>query len=104
MNASLLQTFRESTEYNIRCLLDSLRLYEWGVTDTSDGPISLHNTWGNLPMYPGQENLYHLPSFALTLRLLMSYIYIYIYMEHLFLMFLDHTQRRSTVGRTPLGE
>ena len=23
-------------------------------------------------------------------------------MEHLFLMFLDHTQRRSTVGRTPL--
>jgi len=36
----------------------------------------------------------------LTLRLLMSYIY----MEHLFLMFLDHTQRRSTVGRTPLNE
>jgi len=34
----------------------------------------------------------------------MSYIYIYIYMEHLFLMFLDHTQRRSTVGRTPLDE
>ena len=30
------------------------------------------------------------------------YIYIYIYMERLFLMFLDHTQRRSTVGRTPL--
>ena len=44
----------------------------------------------------------------LTLRLLMShthiYIYIYIYMEHLFLMFLDHTQRRSKVGRTPLDE
>ena len=39
---------------------------------------------------------------VLTLRLLMSYIYIY--MEHLFLMFLDHTQRRSTVGRTPLAE
>ena len=38
----------------------------------------------------------------LTLRLLMSYIYIY--MERLFLMFLDHTQRRSTVGRTPLDE
>jgi len=36
----------------------------------------------------------------LTFRLLMSYIY----MEHPFLMFLDHTQRRSTVGRTPLGE
>jgi hypothetical protein len=35
-----------------------------------------------------------------TLRLLMSYIN----MEHLFMMFLDHTQRRSTVGRTPLDE
>ena len=31
-------------------------------------------------------------------------LYIYIYMEHLFLMFLDHTQRRNTVGSTPLGE
>ena len=39
---------------------------------------------------------------SLTLRLLMSYIYIY--MEHLFFMFLDHPQRRSTVGRTPLDE
>ena len=25
-------------------------------------------------------------------------------MKYLFLMFLDHTQRRTTVGRTPLGE
>ena len=41
--------------------------------------------------------LYNSP---LTLRRLMSYIYI----EHPFLMFLDHTQRRSTVGRTPLDE
>ena len=44
---------------------------------------------------------------VLTLRLVMSiyiYIYIYIYMEHPFLMFLDHTQRRTTVGRTPLDE
>ena len=39
---------------------------------------------------------------SLTFRRLMSYIYIY--MEHSFLMFLDHTQRRSTVGRTPLDE
>ena len=38
----------------------------------------------------------------LTFRRLMSYTYIY--MEHPFLMFLDHTQRRSTVGRTPLDE
>ena len=44
---------------------------------------------------------------SLTVRLLnviYIYIYIYIYMEHLFLMFLDHTQRRATVGRTPLDE
>ena len=39
---------------------------------------------------------------SLTLRLLMSYTHIY--MEHPFLMFLDHTQRRTTVGRTPLDE
>ena len=41
-----------------------------------------------------------LASSVLTLRRLMSYIY----MEHPFLMFLDHTRRRSTVGRTPLDE
>ena len=29
---------------------------------------------------------------------------IHIYMERIFLMFLDHTQRRTTVGRTPLDE
>ena len=42
----------------------------------------------------------------------MSYIYTHTHTrarahtrtEHLFLMFLDHTQRRSTVGRTPLDE
>ena len=28
----------------------------------------------------------------------------YIYMKHPFVMFLDHTQRRSTVGSTPLDE
>ena len=37
---------------------------------------------------------------GLTLRRLMSYIY----MAHPFLMFLDHTKRRTTVGRTPLDE
>jgi hypothetical protein len=35
---------------------------------------------------------------SLTLRLLMSYIY----MEHLFLMFLDHTWSRQVSGRRPL--
>ena len=42
----------------------------------------------------------NLGSSSLILSLLMSYIY----MDHLFLMFLDHTQRRTTVGRTPLDE
>jgi len=51
--------------------------------------------WFKIAMFP--------KCMALTLRLLI-YVYIYIYMEHLFLMFLDHTQRRSTVGRTPLDE
>ena len=40
-------------------------------------------------------------------RLFFAYMhvtYIYIYMERLFLMFLDHTQRCITVGRTPLDE
>ena len=49
------------------------------------------------------SSLRHVPDILttiLTLRRLMSYIY----MEHPFLMFLDHTQRRSTVGRTPLDE
>ena len=36
----------------------------------------------------------------LTFRQVMSYIY----MEHPFFMFLDHTRRRSTVGRTPLDQ
>ena len=50
---------------------------------------------------PGREfNHSKYPVTSLTLRRLMSYIY----MEHPFLMFLDHTQRRSTVGRTPLDE
>ena len=62
--------------------------------------------------YPGSSAVFTSPGVQakclLTLRRLMSYIYIYIYiyiyMEHPFLMFLDHTQRRSTVGRTPLDE
>ena len=72
-----------------------------------------HNTRGFFPsVSPLQANmnvsLLRSPIQDLTLRLLMSYIYIYIYiyiyMERLLLMFLDHTQRRNTVGRTPLDE
>ena len=53
--------------------------------------------------YNGYVSLFTCLTFTsdvLTLRRLMSYIY----MEHQFLMFLDHTQRRSTVVRTPLDE
>ena len=35
---------------------------------------------------------------SLTIRLLMSCVYIYIYMERLFLMFLDHTQRPTILA------
>ena len=64
-----------------------------------------------LPALLGAHHLLHVSRIRvklLTLRLLMSYTYIYIhiyiYMERLFLMFLDHTQRRTTVGRNPLDE
>ena len=53
----------------------------------------------------GAHNFFHVSRIrvkSLNLRLIMSYIYIY--MEHPFLMFLDHTQRRTTVGRAPLDE
>ena len=54
------------------------------------------------------DKIWRYETFCLTLRRLMFYIYIYIYiyiyMEHPFLMFLDHKQRRNTVGRTPLDE
>ena len=64
---------------------------------------ALQYTYGNRPPFTAQHRLagWH-ETHSLTLRWLMSYIYIY--MEHPFLMFLDHTQRRTTVGRTPLDE
>jgi hypothetical protein len=63
----------------------------------------------NCVLEPSDTTGHYMPKKALetlTLRLLMLYIYIYIYiyMVRLFLMFLDHTQRRSTVGKTPLDE
>ena len=60
----------------------------------------------NYSLWAGNSSTIVIANKDLTLRRLMSYIYIYIYiyMEHPFLMFLDHTQRRGTVGRTPLDE
>ena len=52
------------------------------------------------PLISSASSCMPLVTSILTLRRLM----LYIYMEHPFLMFLDHTQRRSTVGRTPLDE
>jgi len=46
----------------------------------------------------------HLQKVKKTVLLILRRLMSYIYMEHPFLMFLDHTQRRSTVGRTPLDE
>ena len=75
-----------------------------GVLDLKDGSQGQGHEqymWGRCETFQAEITFK-----LLTLRRLMSYIYIYIYiyMEHLFLMFLDHTERRSTVGRTPLDE
>ena len=64
------------------------------------GPFSGTFQEWNKKAREGAVSFCHYSERQLTLRVLMSYIY----MEHLFLMFLDHTQRRSTVGRTPLDE
>ena len=60
-------------------------------------PVPTSNFWLTVTQY---THTHITTKHILTLRRLMSYIY----MEHPFLMFLDHTQRRSTVGRTPLDE
>jgi len=52
----------------------------------------------------GAHHFLHVSRIRVKLLTFKRLIYIYIYMEHPFLMFLDHTQRRSTVGRTPLDE
>jgi len=66
------------------------------VKTRRDGSYKKQSTAANCT-----SNLYlHTANSLLTLRRLKSYIY----MEQPFLMFLDHTQRRSTVGRTPLDE
>ena len=83
------------------------------IVDRSDMPWLLVQSVLSSPLWIGTMIDYlHCSSnsssfkIELTLRLLMFYIYIYIYiyMEHLFLMFLDLTQRRTAVGRTPLYE
>ena len=92
----------------IRCLLASKRIYR----------RNFYKEWENInPLSPELNPICYLLALlwahyflhvsrikvkSLTLRRLMSYIYIY--MEHPFLMFVDHTQRHSTVGRTPLDE
>ena len=87
---------------------------EWNCVDVNVNPLNAElNPTCYLLALLGAYHFLHVSRIrvkSLTLRLLMSYIYIYThththtYMEHLFLLFLDHTQRRSTVGRTPLDE
>ena len=77
----------------MQCLSHSPQLYTPSVTPTSNAELCGLRCGSRLICSMGFPN-------SLTLRRLMSYIY----MEHPFLMFLDHTQRRSTVGRTPLDE
>ena len=89
--------------YNFMLVIDS-------TVQNNDNEISLHFNSLNPELNPIchllallAHHFLHVSRIRvklLTIRLLMSYIY----MEHLFLMFLDHTQRRTTVGRTPLDE
>ena len=74
---------------------NNLRIFGRQILRKIFGPVNIDSVW-RIRNNTEIDNL--------TLRRAMSYIYIYIYMEHPFLMFLDHTQRRSTVGRTPLDE
>ena len=55
-------------------------------------------------MPPGRIRTHDLSRWAACGRSPANVIYIYMCVEHLFLMFLDHTQRCSIVGRTPLDE
>ena len=87
----------------------------WSVQAWKISPLPGFIVWTINPLNPELNPICHLLALlgvhhflhisrirvkSLTLRLLMSYIY----MEHPFLMFLDHTRRRTTVGRTPLDE
>ena len=103
--------------FNIFLIVSLMRLYrkilqsrayhssQYGACGLHAGYLRLQTHTENcITYFFSTKQWLHEP--LLTLRRLMSYIYIYIYiyMEHPFLMFLDHTQRRSTVGRTPLDE
>jgi hypothetical protein len=101
------------------CLGNSI-LYDFlGPTNWSRNPINPLNAKLNPICYLlallGAHYFLHVSRIrvkSFTLRLQISYIYIYIYIykcvyiyiEHQFLTFLDHTQRRNTFGRTPLDE
>ena len=90
-----------------------LRLYEWtwfalservtfalNIYRSSRGENVSHQSKHNLCFPSGTLAA----SFGVINPQATNVIYIYIYMEYPFLMFLNHTQRRSTVGRTPLDE
>ena len=84
------------TDAQVNCLKNNIKIYI--------NPLSPElNPICYLLALLGAHHFFHVIRIrvkSLTFRQLMSYIY----MEHPFLMFLDHTQRRSTVGRTPLDE
>jgi len=104
--------FNNIRVYSLLCLLDirvfdkqiSYFLLQSGVLYGFFNPLSPElNPICYLLVLLGAHHFLHVSRIRvrlLTFRLLMSYIC----MEHPFLMFLDHTQRRSTVGRTPLDE
>ena len=73
-----------------------------GLTVTNDLSVRRDFFLPLVSFQEGRQLFKHISSLKdiLTLSLLMSCTY----MERLFLMLLDHTQRRTTVGRTSLDE
>jgi len=85
--------------YRTRMFITQAQKPLTGLYPQSDDPAQLPQKYFCV-LYGSQYKQRLFPYTTLTLRRLMSCIY----MEHPFLMFLDHTQRRTTVGRTPLDE
>jgi hypothetical protein len=87
----------------LRLLMFYIYIYGAPILEVSRSHTTTHHSrWdssGRLVWPPLREplNRDNTPP-TLTLRLLMSHIY----MQYQFLMFLDHTQRRTTVGGIPL--
>jgi len=105
----ILHTSLLLSAHNIHMNLIAIKRMVTSVIDKHFGLIDTGQRWlgGNKTPSPASIVLLCLGLMAATAflhRLTLRKLMLYIYMEHLFLMFLDHTQRRNTVGRISAGE